>query len=286
MSVTTSTREDTSIGMRHDTPARGATLTPPRKRRTRITRMKRQLAFAPPVILAVLLLLAWYLLTATGRANTLLLPAPGDVFSSIASNLSTLLGSALITIEESVLGFLLALAVALPLGYGVAKSRLLALTLQPYLSAGQAIPALVVAPLLQLWLGYVLIPNVLVCTLVVFFPVVINTTLGVRTIDRELIDAARVGGASGWSLLAHIEFPLALPAILAAVRSGFTLSIVGATVAEFVNPNVPGLGALLIQAKNQYDMPLMFASLIVLALLAGLYYAFTGLLTKLAEVIY
>jgi NitT/TauT family transport system permease protein len=244
------------------------------------------LVYSPPLLLAALLLLAWYALTAGGLVSSLLLPTPGDVFASLFSNLGILWGSLLITVQESVFGFLLALAIALPLGYGIAKSRLLALTLQPYVSAGQAIPALVIAPLLFIWLGYVMTANILVCTLVVFFPVVVNTILGMRTIDPALMDAARVEGASGWSLLAHIEFPLALPAILAAVRTGFTLSIVGATVAEFVNVNVPGLGALLVEAKNQYDVPLMFASILVLAMLAALYYALTGLLVRVAEAIY
>jgi NitT/TauT family transport system permease protein len=196
-----------------------------------------------------------------------------------------MLSNALVTIEESVLGFLLALAIALPLGYGLAKSRLLAVTLHPYVAAGQAIPAIVIAPFFSLWLGYGLLPNMLVCTLVVFFPIIVNTILGVQTIDSTLTDAARVEGASGWSLVAHIEFPLALPAILAAIRTGFTLSIVGALVGEFVGGS-QGLGALVLMAKNQFNTPFMFATVLVLAALAALYYGITWLLTKVAEAVY
>jgi NitT/TauT family transport system permease protein len=196
------------------------------------------------------------------------------------------LGNTLVTVQESMLGFLIALAIALPLGYGIAKSRLLAITVQPYLSAGQAIPAIVIAPLLILWLGYGILPNVVICALVVLFPMVINTILGIQTIERALIDAAHVEGAAGWSLLAHVEFPLALPAILAAIRSGFTLSIVGALVGEVVSGGDSGLGSLVVLAKNQYNTPFMFATLVVLAALAALYYAATWLLVKLAEVIY
>jgi NitT/TauT family transport system permease protein len=234
------------------------------------------------------LLASWYTGTTYGHVSSLFLPAPGDVFASLANGLASgmYLTSALVTVQESVLGFLLALALALPLGYGLAKSRILAITIQPYFSAGQAIPALVIAPLLVLWLGYGVLPNMLVCTLVVLFPMVINTVLGIQTIDSTLTDAARVEGASGWSLLAHIEFPLALPAILAAIRTGFTLSITGALVAEFVGGGDQGLGSLLMMAKSQYDTPLMFATLIVLAVLAAVYYGSTWLLVKLAEVVY
>lgn len=242
----------------------------------------------PPVILGLVLLLGWYFATRPGGIPSIIIPAPGDVFASLWSGISTGIywSNALVTLQESLSGFLIALFVALPLGYGLAKSRLLAAAIQPYLSAGQAIPALVIIPLLQIWLGYGLLPNMVICTLVVLFPMVMNTLLGVQTIDATLADAARVEGASGWSMLAHIEFPLALPAILTSIRTGFTLSIMGAIVGEFVGGGDQGLGALVVQAKNQYNMPFMFATLIVLATLAALCYAATWLLAKLAERIY
>jgi len=191
-----------------------------------------------------------------------------------------------VTIQESLLGFLLAVIVALPLGYGLAKSRLFAATVQPYLAAGQAIPAIVIAPILVLWLGYGLVPITILCMLVVLFPMVITTALGVQTIDHTYTDAARVEGASGWSMLVHIEFPLALPAILAALRTGLTLSITGALVGEFVSNSGQGLGALVFVAKDQFNTPLLFATLIVLAVLAALYYGASWLLIKLANAIY
>lgn len=250
--------------------------------------IERTLAALPPLMLGLLLLLSWYLSTRPGGIPSIIIPAPGDVFSSLWSGISTgiFLSNTLVTLQESLFGFLIALFVALPLGYGLAKSRLLAATIQPYLTAGQAIPALVIIPLLQIWLGYGLLPNIVICTLVVVFPMVMNTILGVQTIDTTLTDAARVEGAAGWSMLAHIEFPLALPAILTSIRTGFTLSIMGAIVGEFVGGGDQGLGALVVQAKNQYNMPFMFATLIVLAVLAALCYAATWLLVKLAERIY
>jgi NitT/TauT family transport system permease protein len=174
----------------------------------------------------------------------------------------------------------------LPLGYAIAKFRLLAFTIQPYLVAGQAIPAIVIAPVLVLWLGYGLLPITILCMLVVLFPMVITTALGVQTIDTIYTDAARVEGASGWSMLAHIEFPLALPAILAALRIGLTLSITGALVGEFVSNSAQGLGALVFEAKDQFNAPLLFATLIFLAGLAAIYYSISWLLIKLADIVY
>jgi len=250
--------------------------------------MERFITIVPPLVLAVFLLIVWYTSTVYGHVNSLILPKPGDVFASLLDGLSSglLLSNALVTVEESVFGFLLALVIALPMGYGLAKLRLFAASVQPYLAAGQAIPAIVIAPLLVIWIGYGLLPITILCMLVVLFPMVITIAFGVQTIDQTLTDAARVEGAHGWLLLVFIEFPLALPAILTAVRTGLTLSITGAMVGEFVISGGQGLGSLVVQAGNQFNTALLFATLIVLAVLAAMYYSASWLLVKLSEAIY
>lgn len=284
MSVTTS--GSASARMRGETLARRSAWSDTRASEPRAT--KRSLAILPPLALALVLLVGWYVGTTYGQINSLFLPAPGDVLGSLVGGLASglYLSNTLITIEESLLGFLLALLIALPLGYGLVKSRLLSAIIQPYLAAWQAIPAIIIAPLLVMWLGYDMLPTVILCMLVVLFPMVISTALGFQTIGREYLEAARLDGAAGWPMLTQIEFPLALPAIMAAVRTGFTLSITGALVGEFVKGGDQGLGALVMIAKTQYDTPAMFATLVILALLAALYYAATALLSKLASAIY
>lgn len=260
------------------------------RRRTRKAQNVAQRLFliVPPVLLALVILLGWYLATTAGHVQSIILPAPADVFSSLVDGLRSglFLSNALVTIEESLFGFALALLVALPMGYGIAKWRLFAVTLQPYLAAGQAIPAIVIAPILYLIFGYGSVPIIILCALIVLFPMVITTALGFQTIDQALVDAARVEGASGWPMLAHIEFPLALPAILAALRTGLTLSITGALVGEFVVQGAQGLGALVLVSTDQFNVPQLFATLIVLGVLAALYYSAAWLLTKLANAIY
>ena len=291
MSATTSTK-GVSLRVRKREAARSEIQPPPIRvddaRVVRLVGASRAYSLVPPLLLGVILLIAWYVSTTSGHVNNLLLPTPGDVLASLIDGIKTgiYISNTLYTVLESVLGFLLALIIALPVGYAIAKSRLLAATIQPYLVAGQAIPAIVIAPLLYLWLGYGLPTNIVICTLVVLFPMVINTVLGIEIIDSTLTDAARVEGAAGWSLLAYIEFPLALPAILAAIRTALTLSIVGALVAEFVGGGDQGLGALVALAKNQYNTPFMFSTLIVLAALATCYYSVSWLLVKLAERLY
>jgi len=290
MSVTTVVTEDVSSEVRHYVQNDARPLLP-QKRRVRPVSwnaVERVLSVSPPILLALILLVSWYLGTTYGHVPSLILPAPGDVLASLSNGLSSglLLNAALVTAQESMLGFLLAVVIALPLGYGLAKSRLFAAAIQPYLAAGQAIPAIVIAPLLVIWLGYGLLPNVLLCMLIVLFPMVITTVLGMQTIDPTLIDAARVEGASGWSLLTYIEFPLALPAVLAGVRTSLTLSVMGAVVGEFVSGGDQGLGVFVQLAKEQFDTAGLFATLVVLAVLAALYYGVSWALVKLAEVVY
>ena len=249
---------------------------------------QRILLFVPPLVLGALIVSSWFLATSYAHVSSLILPAPGDVFASLREGLGSglFLSSALTTVQESILGFLLAVGIALPLGFGIAKFRLFAATVQPYLAAGQAIPAIVIAPVLFLIFGYGTVTITLLCMLIVLFPMVITTALGFQTIDSALTDAARVEGASGWSLFAHIEFPLALPAILAALRTGLTLSITGALVGEFVMQGTQGLGSLVLVSTAQFNESLLFATLMVLASLAALYYGASWGLVKLAEAIY
>jgi NitT/TauT family transport system permease protein len=268
--------------------AASSSLPPPRKRTQASKTTSRLLTILAPVLLGVALLGGWYLSTARGLVATYELPPPSDVWTSLWDGLTSglFLRMAWVTLQESLGGFLLAVMVALPVGFGLAKWRLFAATVYPYLAAGQAIPAIVIAPFLVVWMGYGMGPTIVLCFLVVLFPMIIMTALGFQTLDPVLVDAARVEGAAFWPMLTRIEFPLALPAIMAAVRTGLTLSIVGALVGEFVTNTDQGLGALVQIAKNQYDVPLMFATVLVLAVLAVIFYGITWGLTRLTEAVY
>jgi NitT/TauT family transport system permease protein len=233
----------------------------------------------PALVVGILLLATWQALVWSGSVANFLLPAPLDVADAFWRGVSTRLfwryGQT--TLMESLIGFGLGAVVALPVGYGIARSRLLARALEPYLAASQAVPAIAIAPLLVLWLGYGLQSVVILCALIVFFPVVVNTALGIRTIDRDVLDAARVDGASGLPMLVYFEAPLALPSMLAGLRTSLTLSITGAVVGEFVIGD-RGLGGLLTIARGNFDTPLAFATLFMLMLMASALYGVARLI--------
>lgn len=235
----------------------------------------------PPLLLGLLVLAAWSLAVRGNLVANYLLPAPSEVMRVFWQSLNNglLWQYARPTLIESAEGFVAGSLFGLTTGYSIARSGVLARMLEPYLAASQAMPAIAVAPLLVLWLGYGLTPVVALCALIVFFPVHVNTALGVRTLNSEILDAARVDGAGGWAMLRYFELPLALPSILAGMRAGLTLSITGAVVGEFVIGD-RGLGGLLTIARGNFNTPLVFATLLTLALLASVFYGIGRLIER------
>jgi NitT/TauT family transport system permease protein len=222
---------------------------------------------AAPILLGLALVVLWASVSAVLGAA--FVPSPAELAERFAVEIADgdILVAAAETFGVSALGSLLGLVVALPLGYLLAHSRTATAALGPYLAASQAIPAVAFAPLLALWFGYGALPKALLCALLVFFPILLNTVLGISTLDRDVIDAARVDGADRGRLLLHIEGPMALPAVLTGIRNGFVLSVTGAVVGEFVIGGA-GLGVLLSIYRDRVDTAGMVATLVVLATLA------------------
>lgn len=235
----------------------------------------------PAVVLGILVVVIWELLARSGDIAAYLLPPPADVLHSFIREWGNgfLWHYTRTTLIESIVGLALGTVIAIPIGIIVARSRVLARAIEPYLAASQAVPAIALAPLLVIWLGYGLTPIAILCALLVFFPTTVNTTLGLRTIDPDPVSAARVDGADWRSLLWQIELPLALPSILAGLRTSMTLSITGAVVGEFVLGD-RGLGGLLTIARGNFDTPLVFATLLTLVLLAAAMYGIARLIER------
>ncbi len=227
-----------------------------------------QRAFAP-VVLGFVLLAGWQALTVSGTIPASLLPAPGVIWERLVADLAEgrLWPRIWITVKAALLGCLLATSIALPLGYLVARNKVAESALSPYLAASQAIPAVALAPLLVLWVGYGMLPVVLLCALLVFFPVVLATVLGLRSIERDVAEAAQLDGATGPKMLFNIEAPLARPAVVTGLRNGFTLSITGAIVGEMVMGG-EGLGMVLSVQAAANDTAGLFSTILVLCALA------------------
>lgn len=232
-----------------------------------------------PVGLGVVALALWQFASATGVLPARFLPAPLTLAERFWHDLTAgrLLSFAGVTLSEAIVGSLIAILVAVPLGYLIARVTLVDYAVAPYVAASQAIPAIAIAPLLVLWIGYGLFPIAILCAITAFFPMLITTAIGVRNLPQDVLEAARLDGAGWWQSLWHVEAPLALPSALAGVRGGITLSITGAVVGEFTMGG-NGLGMLLTLHQGANDVVGMFSTLLMLIALAVSLYTMLRLL--------
>ncbi len=242
---------------------------------------KRLLDFlnAQPTWLMVLvsflfLLLMWQALVIVGDYPAFILPGPLDVARQFIIVLQDgrLLRHTLITLAEVLPGLLIGVAIALPLGYLLAKSPLANRLISPYLIASQAIPVIAIAPLLTIWISSAYWARVWVAVLVVFFPILISIITGLRSVSPELYELMRSLRASNWQIFRMLELPASMPVIFSGLKVGATLAVIGALVGEFVNPRSEGLGFLLVTARFQFKTDLVFVVLVTLGAMALVLY--------------
>ncbi|MCE1253900.1 MAG: ABC transporter permease [Anaerolineae bacterium] len=222
-----------------------------------------------PPLSALFALLIWQLIAQFGGLPAFILPSPWQVFTRFATALldGSLVKHSLVTFSEVILGLMVGCFLATFAGYWLARSRVLEHTLAPYLVASQAVPVVAIAPLLIIWFGPGMFSKVLICALMVFFPVLVNTVVGLRAVPENLGDLMRSLKASRLQMLVYLQIPAALPVFLGGLRVGATLSVIGATVGEFVGAD-QGLGFLINIGRGQYDTALVFVSIFTLVMMA------------------
>jgi putative riboflavin transport system permease protein len=230
----------------------------------------------PSIALAFLV---WYLLTEAAVVPPFMLPKPSMVWERLWQVLldGSLLRNLLVTLQEVLAGLILGVCSATALGYVLAKSRTVERFLSPYIVASQAVPIVAIAPLLIIWLGPGMFSKVLICALIVFFPVLVNTIVGLRSVPEDLQDLMRSLKATRWQTVRLLEVPAAMPVFLGGLRIGATLAVIGAVVGEFVGAD-RGLGFLVNVGRGQYDTALVFVAVFTLIALAISLYGLVVLL--------
>jgi len=213
--------------------------------------------------------LVWKAIVVIGGYPPFILPPPESVALRFVRGWAdgVIAPHAWSTLVEIALGLLVGTVVGLVAGYGLARSALVERIVSPYIVAAQATPILALAPLLALWFGPGLTSKVVICALIVFFPIAVSTMVGIRSVDAGLLEMARSFRATRRQVLTTLEVPAALPSILGGLRVGVTLAVVGAIVGEWAGAD-RGLGVLVNLARGSlFDIPLMFATLVTIALL-------------------
>jgi NitT/TauT family transport system permease protein len=224
----------------------------------------------------------WKIVTTVGGYPEYILPAPEVVAArAVRAIASGVLWEHLaVTLLEVVLGFIVGAATAIAVGTALAKSVLVERVLSPYLVAAQAVPILALAPLLDIWFGGGLLARVVICALIVFFPIAIATMVGIRSTDEQLDELYRSLGATPAQRTTGLEIPSALPVLFGGLRVGVTLAVIGAVVAEWAGASV-GLGVLInIANQGLFDTPLMFVALGALAVVGLTFYGLVVLVER------
>ena len=223
-----------------------------------------------PVVAALgAVLVVWKAITVSADLPVFVLPPPERVAQRFVSAWAdgTLAPHAWTTIVEAGTGFAVGAAGAIVVGYGLARSPWFERLFAPYLVGAQAVPILALAPLLALWFQTGLTAKVLIVAVTVFFPVAIATMVGIRSVDRGLLELGRSLRASRSQILWTIEIPAAMPSILGGLRVAVPLAVLGAIVGEWAGAD-KGLGVLINLARaSLFDYPLMFATLLTIALI-------------------
>jgi NitT/TauT family transport system permease protein len=218
-----------------------------------------------------LILVAWDLVVRIFGIKPYLLPPPLTVLNTIIENWQLLGVHTLWTTGAILAGFIAAAVVAIPLAMLIVVSPLLRRLLYPPMVATQAIPKIALAPLFIVWFGFGVVPKVAVAFLIAFFPVVIDTIVGLRSIDPAMVQLARSMGAPPHRIFLRLRLPNALPMIFGGLKVASALAVVGALTGEFVGAD-KGLGYVLVSASGNLNTALLFATLVILSALAMVFF--------------
>jgi len=251
--------------------------------------VKRQAVFREALLpwittpaLLLVIVLGWHFYVKIGGVSPFILPAPGAVFSAWVDMLWSPRAWAHTgwTVYATLYGFLWALVVGVGLGVLIGRVRWLEATLNPFIVATQVIPKVALVPLFVVWFGFGVTSKVIVAAVLAFFPILTNTVLGVKSIDRGHRDVMISLNASRWQVFRRLELPSALPYILTGMEVGIVLAIIGAIVGEYLGGN-NGLGAMLIAKMNGFETDGLFAVIIQMTILGFVFYFGIGALRRI-----
>ncbi|MCK4730115.1 MAG: ABC transporter permease [Candidatus Aenigmarchaeota archaeon] len=243
--------------------------------------MNRKIIFQQ-ILVFILFVLLWKSVIFIFKFPEFILPQPETVFIEWYFLLKSglLLNHTLVTLYETIAGFIIGVLLGLIPGYFIAKSKQVEQTLSPYLVALQTAPKIALAPLIVIWFGFGPLSKIVIVALIVFFPILVNTIVGIRSVDKNLLDLMKICKATRLQIFRFVELPAALPVLFAAFKTGITLAVIGAVVGEFIGAN-SGLGYLTIYAAGLMNTPQVFVAILQLTVLGIVLYLIIDVLESL-----
>lgn len=235
----------------------------------------------PPLAIMVGILGVWEAYVRIFDVQKWLLPAPSVIIQTMADDAGLLTRHTVTTVEEVVVGFAMALAAGVILASVIALSTTIERAIYPFVIASQTIPIIVIAPLLLIWIGYGLAPKFIVVALIAFFPIVVNTVDGLKSVDPDSVRLMRTLGANRRQIFMKLQMPTSLPFLFSGAKIAVAVSVIGAVIGEWVGSS-QGLGYLMIRSKPQFLTERVFAAIFVLSLMGILLFALVGLIERLS----
>ncbi len=261
---------DATLYVAQPPPARGWAL--PSRRELLLTA-------APPLAAALLLVLVWELWIRVREVPIYLAPAPSQVIETLSEDPSRFIEAGSVSAQHALGGLLLGAGSAFLLGVLMAHSRVIERSIYPFAILVKVTPIVAVAPLIVIWFGFGVWPKFIVAALITFFPMLVNTITGLRTIDAATHDFFLALGASRWQVLWRLRLPSALPYLFAGLRISIPLALIGAVIAEWIRAD-SGVGQMIVIAHGDFDTPTLFGAIIVLAVIGVAFTAALALIER------
>ncbi|MGA8156013.1 MAG: ABC transporter permease [Rhodoplanes sp.] len=233
-----------------------------------------------PLAGIVTFLVVWQLVVIIYRMPPYLLPPPTAIAASFINEFPTLLSNGWVTVYEMLVGYAMAVGIAIPLAVAITSSRRFNEFVMPTILFFQIVPKVAIAPLFLVWFGVGSTPKILVAFLISFFPIVIDTAVGLRSMSTEMGDLARSMGATRLQIFTQFRLPTSLPYLFSGLKVAATLAIAGTVVGEFVGAD-SGLGYLLLVTNSNLETALMFATIVALTIIGLVFYYIVELLEGL-----
>jgi len=234
-----------------------------------------------PTVAIVVVFLVWAAIVKLFAIPDYLLPAPQDVATRMVKEAPTLWRHGLYTLASVLTGFAAGVLIGVPLAFGIVLSRAMERVTMPFLVMSQTIPKVAIAPILVVWLGFGILPKIAIVFLISFFPIVVSTVVGLKSVETDMIDLVRSMGAGTAKIMLRVRGPTALPQMFAGFKIAVCLSVVGAIVGEFVGSD-RGLGFLLLTSTGTLDGSLVWSALFVLIAMGVALFAIVSKLERWA----
>lgn len=241
--------------------------------------LSRLTEWVAPVSLIGAILALWQVASSMLGMPRWLLPSPVDIVAALVGSWGLIWQHTMVTLEEVLVGFGLALASGIALAVAIAYSRPVERAVYPLVVASQTVPVVAIAPILLIWFGYGLLPKVIVVALICFFPIVVNMVDGLRSVDPDLVNLMRSMGATRWQLFTKAQLHTSLPFLMSGTKVAVAVSVIGAVMGEWVGASA-GLGYFMVRSASQFQTARVFAAVLVLSVMGVALFGLAAVLER------